>query len=138
MRCRHILAEMRRSVKREATNGRGRAFFHNRSFLQGAASSPGRERASRGAAAVLRDDARFQRAREPVERDRARRAVRGYARRGARQARLVMTALRSMDVDSLARQGASGRAAPDARTVKPPQTRAIGSSIPLGKSKLSS
>jgi len=45
---------------------------------------PGRERASRAAAAVLRDDARFQRAREPVERlvDRARPAVRGYARHG--------------------------------------------------------
>src|SRR5277367_3977876 len=80
------------------------------------------ERTSRAAAAVLRDDARFQRAREPVERlvDRARRAVRRYARHGARQARLVMTALRSMDVDSLARLAASGMAAPKARTVKPP------------------
>jgi hypothetical protein len=71
-------------------------------FSQGAASAPGRERASRAATAVLLDDARFQRAREPVERlvGRARRAVRGYARHGARQARLVMTALRSMDVDA--------------------------------------
>jgi hypothetical protein len=98
------------------------------------------ERRSRAAAAVLRDDARFQRGRPPVERlvDRARRAVRGYARHGARQARLVMTALHSMDVDSLATLGASGMAAPNARTVKLPQTRAIGPSIALGKSKLSS
>ena len=54
MRCRHILAEMRRSVKREATNGRGRAFFHNRSFSQGAASAPGVNARVRAAAAVLR------------------------------------------------------------------------------------
>src|SRR5271169_5552493 len=56
----------------------------------------------------------------------------------ARQARLVMTALRSIDVDSLAALGASGIAAPNARTVERPQTRVIGPSIALGKSKLSS
>jgi hypothetical protein len=47
-----------------------------------------------------------------------------------------MTALRSMDVDSLATLGANAR---QRRTLaKPPQTRAIGPSIARGKSKLSS
>ena len=182
--------------------------MHNRSFPQGDASAPGRERPSRVAAAALLGDARFRRAREPVERllggaqqlpkrsgqrrpirhceeplrrsnpgattcaalgtqtlvrrpldcfaslamtdrelaylflrvasDRGRRAVRGYARYCDWQVRLVMTALRSMDVDSLATLGASGMAARNAPTVKPPQPRAIGPSIALGKSKLSS
>jgi hypothetical protein len=85
-------------VKREATNGRGRAFFHNRPFSKGAASAPGRERASR-AAAVSLDDARFQRAREPMERlvDRARRAVRGYARHGDLGIEFIGEATRKVD-----------------------------------------
>jgi hypothetical protein len=45
----------------------------------------------------------------------------------ASQARLVMTAPRSTDFDSLATLGASGLAAPNARTVKPPKLGVNGS-----------
>src|ERR1700683_4095519 len=56
--------------------------------------------ASRAApAAVLLGDARFQRAREPVERlvDRARRAVRGYARHGDRGVEFIGEPTRKVD-----------------------------------------